>query len=163
MNNSNRALKMLIDNIERLINEKINNAIGQKDRSAVVAEVKPDGMLRVRIDKHEYSAKNGTGINLSVGDKCLVHHMNGEVSRKLVIAKLFNGNRKVTKDQLDISDVAFSGSYNDLTNKPTTMKNPYRYSANGKTYDGSSNVDMGTLNIAYGGTGATNAADARTN
>lgn len=153
----------ILDTVEVLVDKKISTAIGQKDRSAVVTEIKPDGMLRVRIDKHEYSAKNGTGINLSVGDKCLVHHMNGEVSRKLVIAKLFNGNRKVTKDQLDISDVAFSGSYNDLTNKPTAMKNPYKYSANGKTYDGSSNVDMGTLNIACGGTGATNAADARTN
>lgn len=88
----------ILDTVEALVDKKINNAIGQKDRSAVVTEIKPDGMLRVRIDKHEYSAKNGTGINFSVGDKCLIHYPNGNENKKLVIAKLFDGNRKVTKD-----------------------------------------------------------------
>lgn len=152
---------IIINTIEALIKKYLKTV--SYDREGMIRSIDSDGKLCIFIDKHEYKIKNGTGINFSAGDKCLIHYPNGNENKKLVIAKLFDGNRKVTKDQLDISDVAFSGSYTDLKNKPTAMKNPYKYSANGKTYDGSSTVDMGTMGVAYGGTGATNAADARTN
>lgn len=66
----------------------------------------------------------------------------------------------------DVTDTA-ADSY--IKNKPTiptvpgTIKNPYALKANGKTYDGSAAIDMGTMGVAYGGTGATTAANARTN
>ena len=49
-----------------------------------------------------------------------------------------------------LQKVALSGSYNDLTDKPTTMKNPQALKAGTKTYDGSSAVtvtadDLGAL------------------
>lgn len=70
---------------------------------------------------------------------------------------------KIARYFTDLKAVAFTGSYNDLINKPTALKNPNALKANGKTYDGSAAVDMGAVGIAYGGTGATTAAAARTN
>lgn len=76
---------------------------------------------------------------------------------------------KIAKFFADLKTVAFTGSYNDLSNKPSipeipgSIKNPYLFKANGKSYDGSKAVDMGTLGIGYGGTGGTTAEAARSN
>lgn len=76
---------------------------------------------------------------------------------------------KIARYFADLKTVAFTGSYSDLTNKPTiptipsALKNPNALKVNGKTYDGSAAVDVGTVGLAYGGTGATTAAAARTN
>lgn len=47
-----------------------------------------------------------------------------------------------------------------ITDFPTSLKNPNALTVNGKTYDGSSAVDAGVQTVANGGTGATNALDA---
>lgn len=75
---------------------------------------------------------------------------------------------KVRKWLGDLKSVAFSGSYKDLSDKPSiptvpgAIKNPHPLSVNGKSYDGEVAVEVGTIGIAYGGTGATTAAAART-
>ena len=46
----------------------------------------------------------------------------------------------------------------EITDFPTSLKNPNALTVNGKTYDGSSAVDAGVQTIANGGTGATDAA-----
>ena len=45
-----------------------------------------------------------------------------------------------------------------ITDFPTSLKNPNALTVNGKTYDGSSAVNAGVQTIANGGTGATDAA-----
>lgn len=47
-----------------------------------------------------------------------------------------------------------------ITDFPTSLKNPNALTVNGKTYDGSSAVDAGVQTVANGGTGATTAKDA---
>ena len=58
---------------------------------------------------------------------------------------------KIKKWFTDLKAVAFSGSYNDLTNKPTALKNPnslvIKHNNSSWTYDGSSSK---TTNTVYG-------------
>ncbi|MGN0243469.1 MAG: hypothetical protein ACI4CT_05350 [Lachnospiraceae bacterium] len=70
---------------------------------------------------------------------------------------------KISAAVKEIREKMFSGNYNDLNNKPTSMKNPYALTVNGKSYTGESTVNAGTQGIAYGGTGATTAEQARIN
>lgn len=46
----------------------------------------------------------------------------------------------------------------EITDFPTSLKNPNALTVNGKTYDGSSAVNAGVQTVANGGTGATDAA-----
>lgn len=65
----------------------------------------------------------------------------------------------VTAHTKTLADVAVSGSYNDLSNKPTALKNPNALSFGTKTYDGSAAAtitadDLGALtNSIFGYTG----------
>lgn len=76
---------------------------------------------------------------------------------------------KIARFFADLKPVAFSGSYSDLSNKPNipsvpdSVKNPHPLSINGHSYDGSAAINVGTIGITYGGTGATTAEAARTN
>ena len=47
----------------------------------------------------------------------------------------------------------------DITDFPSSLKNPNGLSINGKTYDGSSAVNVGTIGASYGGTGKTSLID----
>ena len=47
----------------------------------------------------------------------------------------------------------------DITDFPTSLKNPNALTINGKTYDGSTAVDAGIQTVANGGTGVTTQAD----
>lgn len=68
---------------------------------------------------------------------------------------------KVIRWISDLKSVAFSGSYDDLRNKPASLKNPNALTINGKLYDGSTAQDVGPIGLAYGGTGAATAEEAR--
>lgn len=57
------------------------------------------------------------------------------------------------------SDTGHTHTKSQITDFPTSLKNPNALTVNGKTYDGSSAVDAGVQTVANGGTGATNAAD----
>ncbi len=47
----------------------------------------------------------------------------------------------------------------EITDFPSSLKNPNGLSINGKTYDGSSTVNVGTIGASYGGTGKTSLID----
>lgn len=58
------------------------------DKQAYVLGTDTDGKVSVIIDKQEYKVKNGTGIAFVEGNKCLVHYINGDSQKKVIIAKL---------------------------------------------------------------------------
>lgn len=70
---------------------------------------------------------------------------------------------KIKKFFSDLKTVAFTGSYNDLSNKPTipTDTNQLTNGAGFITSSGTAANVSGTVAIAHGGTGATTAAAAR--
>lgn len=118
-------------------------------------------------DKNNFTAKmntNGNASNTTATFTAASTRANITSNEKLSV--IFG---KIAKYFTDLKAVAFTGSYSDLSNKPTiptvpgSLKNPYALKLNGKTYDGSVATDAGTMGIAYGGTGATTAANARTN
>lgn len=47
----------------------------------------------------------------------------------------------------------------EITDFPSSLKNPNALSINGKTYDGSSATDVGVMSASYGGTGKTSLID----
>lgn len=56
------------------------------------------------------------------------------------------------------ADKSHTHTKSQITDFPTSLKNPNALTVNGKTYDGSSAVDAGVQTVANGGTGATDAA-----
>lgn len=57
------------------------------------------------------------------------------------------------------SKVGHKHTKSEITDFPSSLKNPNTLSINGKTYDGSSAVDVGTIGASYGGTGKTSLGD----
>lgn len=58
------------------------------DTEGVVVGKNPDNTFKVVINKQIYNIKNGTDIDFNVGNKCLVHYISGNQSKKVIIAKL---------------------------------------------------------------------------
>lgn len=56
------------------------------------------------------------------------------------------------------ADTEHTHTKSQITDFPTSLKNPNALTVNGKTYDGSSAVNAGVQTVANGGTGATDAA-----
>ena len=56
------------------------------------------------------------------------------------------------------ADTEHTHTKSEITDFPTSLKNPNALTVNGKTYDGSSAVNAGVQTVANGGTGATDAA-----
>ena len=57
------------------------------------------------------------------------------------------------------ADKSHTHTKSDITDFPTSLKNPNALTINGKTYDGSSAVNAGVQTVANGGTGVTSQAD----
>ena len=57
------------------------------------------------------------------------------------------------------ADKIHTHTKSDITDFPTSLKNPNALTINGKTYDGSSAVNAGVQTVANGGTGVTTQAD----
>ena len=57
------------------------------------------------------------------------------------------------------ADKSHTHTKSDITDFPTSLKNPNALTINGKTYDGSSAVNAGVQTVANGGTGVTTQAD----
>lgn len=71
---------------------------------------------------------------------------------------------KISRYFSDIKNVAYTGSYIDLTNKPTALKSPYRLTFTGavdKTYDGSEAVVV-DIPVSSGGDGGISQEDVNT-
>lgn len=82
---NDRTLNALIDCIISAIDKK-SEAL-KCDREGIVVSSDNDDCT-VLIDNVKYTVKNGTGIVFKNGDKCLVHYINGDQRRKIIIAKL---------------------------------------------------------------------------
>lgn len=74
-----KAMQILIDKSV----EKVTKA----DLEGVVVEVNAN-YYAVLINGTNYKIKNGTNINFKVGERCLVHCINGDFTKKIIIAKL---------------------------------------------------------------------------
>ena len=128
------------------------------------------------IDTHEDSAsamntaisKNATNLSNHINNKSNPHSVTkaqvglGNVGNFKAVSTV--ANQGLTDDEkanaranIGAGMSSFSGSYTDLTNKPTSLKNPNALTVNGKTYDGSSAVNAGVQTVANGGTGQTTA------
>lgn len=66
---------------------------------------------------------------------------------------------EVDKKLAGKSNVEHTHTKSEITDFPTSLKNPNALTVNGKTYDGSSAVDAGVQTVANGGTGVTTQAD----
>lgn len=85
MNGEEKEVKILVKYIIDAIDKKIDFL--KCDREAIVLEIN-DNMCTVLIDNCKYTVKNGTPFEFQKNDKCLVHFINGNQQRKIIIAKL---------------------------------------------------------------------------
>ena len=85
MENTERALDTLTQCIYKAIDKKIEKLFC--DYEAIVLSSEGD-YCTVLINNAKYKVKNGTTINFQKNDKCLVHYINGNQQKKLIIAKL---------------------------------------------------------------------------
>ena len=85
MNGEEKEVKILVKYIIDAIDKKIEFL--KCDREAIVLEIN-DNMCTVLIDNRRYTVKNGTPFEFQKNDKCLVHFINGDQQRKIIIAKL---------------------------------------------------------------------------
>lgn len=85
MNGEEKEVKTLVKYIIDAIDKKIEFL--KCDREAIVLEVN-NNMCTVLIDNCRYTVKNGTPFEFQKNDKCLVHFINGDQQRKIIIAKL---------------------------------------------------------------------------
>lgn len=75
-----KAITLIVENeVKKLKNNDIETKI---------LATNSDSTYKVRISNVEYNIKNGTNINFKVGDKVLVHLINGNFNNKVIIAKL---------------------------------------------------------------------------
>jgi hypothetical protein len=78
----------VIDNLVKNIMYAINtNNNTNHDIIAPVLAINGN-KITVLINGVKYDIKNGIGVNFSVGDRCLVHCINGKFQNKVIIAKL---------------------------------------------------------------------------
>lgn len=85
MENTERALDTLTQCIYKAIDKKIEKLFC--DYEAIVLSAEGD-YCTVLINNAQYKVKNGTAITFQKNDKCLVHYINGNQQKKLIIAKL---------------------------------------------------------------------------
>lgn len=75
-----KAITLIVENeVKKLKNNDIETKI---------LATNSDSTYKVRISNVEYDIKNGTNINFKVGDRVLVHLINGNFNNKVIIAKL---------------------------------------------------------------------------
>lgn len=85
MDKNQKCAETIIECVLQSIDKKIEFL--KCDREGVILETNGD-MCTVLINNAKYNVKNGTGIVFKPNDKCLVHFINGNQQRKVIIAKL---------------------------------------------------------------------------
>lgn len=58
------------------------------DAEGLIVGKNTNGTYKVMLNKQEYNVKNGTEIEFKNGAKCLVHFIQGNQNKKVIIAKL---------------------------------------------------------------------------
>ena len=84
MNTNDLAVQRIAEAIQKAI---IYNQAPKSDYEGIVTDIK-DNYCTVVIDGQNYSIKNGIGIVFNKGDKALVHCVNGNFNKKVIIAKM---------------------------------------------------------------------------
>ena len=84
MNETDLAVQVLAETIQKAIE---HNKMPKCDYEGFVKGVK-NNLCTVSLDGHDYSVKNGTNISFKAGDKVLVHCINGNFNKKIIIAKM---------------------------------------------------------------------------
>lgn len=76
-----------VETLCQAIVQTVKNSTVENDMVATVVGV-DGGYCNVSISGNEYKVKNGIGVNMSVGDRVLVHLINGNFENKIIIAKM---------------------------------------------------------------------------
>ena len=84
MNETDLAVQVLADTIQKAIEY---NKMPKCDYEGIVKSVNGNHCT-VSLDGHDYSIKNGTNISFKACDKVLVHCVNGNFNKKIIIAKM---------------------------------------------------------------------------
>lgn len=84
MNENDLAVQIIAEAIKKTMEQ---NKMPKCDYEGIVKSTK-DNYCTVSLDGHDYSIKNGTNISFNVGDKALVHCVNGNFNKKIIIAKM---------------------------------------------------------------------------
>lgn len=100
---NDKTLNTLIDCIISAIDKKIEAL--KCDREGIVVSSDNDNCT-VLIDNVKYTVKNGTGIVFKDGDKCLIHYINGDQRKKVIIAKM-NGQAEYKTDDSDKNNIEY--------------------------------------------------------
>lgn len=85
MDKNQKCAETIIECVLQSIDKKIEFL--KCDREGVILETNGD-MCTVLINSCKYTVKNGTPFEFQKNDKCLVHFINGNQQRKIIIAKL---------------------------------------------------------------------------
>lgn len=85
MDKNQKCAETIIECVFQSIDKKIEFL--KCDREGVILETNDD-MCTVLINNCKYTVKNGTPFEFQKNDKCLVHFINGDQQRKIIIAKL---------------------------------------------------------------------------
>ena len=85
MDKNQKCAETIIECVLQSIDKKIEFL--KCDREGIILETNGD-MCTVLINNCKYTVKNGTPFEFQKNDKCLVHFINGDQQRKIIIAKL---------------------------------------------------------------------------
>ena len=84
MNENDWAVQIIAEAIQKAIE---HNQMPKCDYEGIVKSVNGN-YCTVSLDGHDYSIKNGINVSFKVGDKALVHCINGNFNKKVIIAKM---------------------------------------------------------------------------
>lgn len=83
MNDNEKAIETLCQAIVQTVKMNSNDT----DIIATVTSVSGNN-ITVSVNGNSYTVKNGIGVTFTVGDRCLIHLINGNFNNKVIIAKL---------------------------------------------------------------------------
>lgn len=84
MNENDLAVQIIAEAIQKAIE---HNQMPKCDYEGIVKSVNGNHCT-VSLDGHDYSIKNGTNISFKINDKVLVHCVNGNFNKKIIIARM---------------------------------------------------------------------------
>ena len=145
----NTLVIQLQNKITNLTNEfrKLNNNID--DLNSEISD------LEKRVSSNENDADNNIGdLDSKISD--LEKRVSSNENDAAVMNTEILANTEAISGK---ADKIHTHTKSEITDFPTSLKNPNALTINGKTYDGSTAVDAGVQTVANGGTGVTTQAD----